>query len=133
MIKKNSPAKLGSLQKLYLAVLRLHFLSHLTVLNYFTVKFNHDFTIYNERFPKKPSRLQASQVSVVRLLFIILFFNRFVKNYFLSFTSTRNSFSDIPAICEHSATDTPFLHIESKCNFFLCKIGCLFYRILDIK
>ena len=73
MIKKNSPAKLGSLQKLYLAVLRLHFLSHLTVLNYFTVKFNHDFTIYNERFPKKPSRLQASQVSVVRLLFIILF------------------------------------------------------------
>ena len=128
MIKKNSPAKLGSLQKLYLAVLRLHFLSHLTVLNYFTVKFNHDFTIYNERFPKKPSRLQASQVSVVRLLFIILFFNRFVKNYFLSFTSTRNSFSDIPAICEH-----PFLHIESKCNFFLCKIGCLFYRILDIK
>ena len=71
-------------------------------------KFNHDFTKYNERFPKKPSRLQASQVSVVRLLFIILFFNRFVKNYFLSFTSTRNSFSDIPAICEHSATDTPF-------------------------
>ena len=40
-------------------MIRLHFLSHLTVLNYFTVKFNHDFTIYNERFPKKPSRLQA--------------------------------------------------------------------------
>ena len=73
MIKKNSPDKLGSLQKLYLAVLRLRFLSHLTVLNYFTVKFNHDFTIYNERFPKKPSGLQASQVSVVRSLLSYLF------------------------------------------------------------
>lgn len=131
MIKKNSPAKLGSLQKLYLAVLRLHFLSHLTVLNYFTVKFNHDFTIYNERFPKKPSRLQASQVSVVRLL-LSYFFNRFVKNYFLSLLLLE-ILSPTYLQSVNTVQLTPLLHIESKCNFFLCKIGCLFYRILDIK
>lgn len=119
MIKKNSPAKLGSLQKLYLAVLRLHFLSHLTVLNYFTVKFNHDFTIYNERFPKKPSRLQASQVSVVRLLFIILFFNRFVKNYFLSFTSIKMS-----------TLNSTFFHIFIVLPF--CTIRSLFYCIFSL-
>ena len=120
MIKKNSPAKLGSLQKLYLAVLRLHFLSHLTVLNYFTVKFNHDFTIYNERFPKKPSRLQASQVSVVRLLFIILFFNRFVKNYFLSFTSSRNSFFEKLVACS-----TVYL-VSNKTAFGISITICIF-------
>lgn len=132
MIKKNSPAKLGSLQKLYLAVLRLHFLSHLTVLNYFTVKFNHDFTIYNERFPKKPSRLQASQVSVVRLLFIILFLTDLSKtiSYLLLLLEILS-----PTYLQSVNTVqlTPLFAYRIQVQLLSLQIGCLFYRILDIK